>query len=172
MASPNFFQRLGKGWRHASTRRAKGRRAFPPDSLAAIGAAIAAGEQRHRAELRLVVETALPVELAWRGVSNRQRALALFVDYGVWDTEENCGVLIYVNLTERKVDIVADRHINRKIDPQAWQAVCNTMTKGYAEGNYQASTLAAIEQMNTLLAHHFPANGQRPNELPDQPVLV
>ncbi len=89
----------------------------------------------------------------------------------MWDTEDNCGVLIYVNLTERKVDIVADRNINRKIEAATWQAVCNTMTGGFAKGEYQASTIAAIEQVNALLHQHFPSIGERHNELPDHPVI-
>ncbi|UUZ50200.1 hypothetical protein LP420_09650 [Massilia sp. B-10] len=53
----------------------------------------------------------MPSELIWADTSIRQRAVGLFAEYGVWDTEDNCGVLIYVNLAERKVEIVADRQI-------------------------------------------------------------
>jgi uncharacterized membrane protein len=167
----NFTQRLARTWRHATTGQSVGRAAFPPAALTAIGAAIAEGERGHRAELRLVVEAALPAELVWRGITNRARALALFVEYGVWDTEDNCGVLIYVNLAERKVDIVADRNINRKIAPATWQAICTTLTSGFAKGDYPASTIAAIEQVNALLHQHFPSTGERANELPDQPII-
>jgi uncharacterized membrane protein len=171
MAAMTLMQRAARTCRHAMTGQSVGRRAFPTPALAAIGAAIGEGERQHRAELRLVVEAALPATLAWRGVSNRERALALFIEYGVWDTEENCGVMVYVNLAERKVDIVADRHIDRKIDAATWQGVCNTMTSGFARGNYQDSTIKAIAQINALLVRHFPATGERPNELPDQPVM-
>lgn len=169
MATPTRMQRL---WRHWTSTTAQGRKLFPPESLAAIGAAITAGEQTHRGELRLVVEAAMPSELVWDGVSNRQRALALFAETGVWDTEDNCGVLIYVNLAERKVDIVADRAINRRISAATWQAVCDTLTAGYARGQFHASTLAAVEQVNLLLREHFPAAGARANELPDHPILL
>jgi uncharacterized membrane protein len=171
MTSMSLIQRAQRAWRHATTGQSVGRAAFPAEALTAIGAAIAEGERGHRAELRLVVEAALPVELAWRGITNRARALALFVEYGVWDTEDNCGVLIYVNLSERKVDIVADRNINRKIDAATWQAICTTMTSGFARGEYQASTIAAIGQVNALLQQHFPSNGEDTNELPDHPVI-
>jgi uncharacterized membrane protein len=106
------------------------------------------------------------------GSSNRQRALALFADYGVWDTEENCGVLLYVNLADRKVEIVADRGIQRKIDAATWQAICRTLTDGYARGEFHNSTLAAIGQVNDLLRQHFPADRPRPNELPDHPLML
>lgn len=169
MAHPH---RLRRTMRHAFRSGVEAARAFPPAALTAITSAITAGEQTHRGEVRLIVEKALPPAAAWHGVSNRQRAIALFADYGIWDTEDNCGVLLYVNLADRKVDIVADRGIDRRIDRATWQAVCDTMTRGFAQGDFQAATLAAIAQVNALLAQHFPAGGPRPNELPDSPLML
>jgi uncharacterized membrane protein len=163
---------LGRTWRHASSSSAAARRAFPPATLKAIGDAITAGEQTHRGEVRLIVEKAMPLGLVWRGASNRERALALFAEYAMWDTEEHCGVLLYVNLADRKVEIVADRGIDRKIDAPTWQQVCATQTAGYARGEFHDSTLAAIAQVNALLRQHFPATGPRPNELPDEPIML
>jgi uncharacterized membrane protein len=165
-------RKFRRALRHWLTTRAEAERAFPEATLSALVDAIASGERIHRGEVRLVVEKALPVSAAWSGVSNRQRAVALFADYGVWDTEDNCGVLIYVNLADRKVDIVADRGIDRKIDAATWQAVCNTMTQGFARGDYHGATLAAVDQVNELLRQHFPSNGARPNELPDRPLML
>jgi uncharacterized membrane protein len=158
--------------RHWKTSAAHGRRAFPQEALAAIATAIAAGEQTHRSELRLIVEAAMPLGAVWAGVTNRQRALALFAEHGVWDTEDNCGVLIYVNLAEHKVDIVADRNVNRKIDAPTWQAVCRTMTDGFGRGQFQTSTLAAVARISELLRQHFPADGANVNELPDNPIML
>lgn len=114
----------------------------------------------------------MPFEAIWADISNRQRALALFAEYGVWDTEDNCGVLIYVNLAQRQVDIVADRNVGRKIDAATWQAVCQGMTEGFARGQFHDSTLAAVAQVNALLRTHFPAAGARANELPDSPIML
>ena len=167
-----FSERMSRQWRHWMTTAAKGRTMFTDDTLAAIGAAITAGEQRHRGEVRLIVENSMPSEAIWADMSNRQRAIALFAEYGVWDTEDNCGVLIYVNLAEHKVDIVVDRAIGRKIDAATWQQVCSTMTQGFKRGEFKASTLAAIEQVNAMLAQHFPSTGARANELPDHPIVL
>ena len=164
--------RLTRAWRHLRTGTGAGRRAFPQEALSAIAGAISAGEQTHRGEVRLIVEAAMPVEMAWNGIGNRQRALALFAEHGVWDTEDNCGVLIYINLAERAVDIVADRGIGRKIDAATWQSVCAAMTAGFARGAFQDSTLTAIAQVNALLRQHFPADGARGNELPDSPLML
>ena len=164
--------RLRRTLRHLFSTRNEAERAFPPAALTAITEAITAGEQTHRGEVRLIVEKGLPLSLAWAGVTNRQRAIALFADYGIWDTEDNCGVLIYVNLADRKVDIIADRGIDRRIAAATWQGVCDTMTRGFAGGEFRAATLAAIAQVNQLLRTHFPSGGARPNELPDQPVML
>ncbi|TQK10346.1 TPM domain-containing protein [Herbaspirillum sp. SJZ107] len=163
---------IQRALRHLRSTRSAAERAFPQATLTALAAAIATGERAHRGEVRLVIERALPLSAAWSGVSNRQRAIALFADYGIWDTEDNCGVLIYVNLADRKVDIVADRGIDRKIEAATWQAVCDTMTQGFAHGDYHGAALAAVEQVNELLRRHFPSSGARPNELPDQPLML
>lgn len=168
----NFKPNFGRVWRHFVTTTSVAKRAFPPATLDAITAAVMAGEQTHRGEIRLVVEKSLPLAAVWAGVTNRQRALAMFAECGVWDTADNSGVLIYVNLAERKVDIVADRGIDCCIDSATWQAICGTMTTGFAQGNFHDSTLAAIARVNELLRTHFPASGKRPNELPDRPVML
>jgi hypothetical protein len=165
------------GWfrravRHAFSTRAKAERAFPPVALDAIGQAVTAGERTHRGEVCVIVEKALPFAAVRAGVGNRQRALALFADYGLWDTEDNCGVLIYINLADRKVDIVADRGIGRIIPAATWQEICTTMTQGFAQERFQESTLQALHQVNALLSTHFPANGPRANELPDRPRMM
>jgi len=164
--------RLRRALRHLLSTRTEAARIFPPDTLAAIAEAITAGERTHRGEVRLIVEKSLPLAAVWADVTNRQRALALFADYGIWDTEENCGVLIYVNLADHKVDIVADRGIDRRIEAATWQAVCRTMTAGFAQGRFHEATLDAVGQVNALLRQHFPANGARPNELPDKPLML
>lgn len=167
-----FSEKLSRALRHWRTSAADGRRAFPQETLAAIANAITEGEKTHRSELRLIVEASMPFDAIWADLSNRQRALALFAEHGLWDTEDNCGVLIYINLAERHVDIVADRNVNRKIDAATWKAVCNTMTEGFARGHFHDSTLAAVTQVNELLRKHFPADGARANELPDHPIMM
>ena len=167
-----FSARLKRQWRHWMASAAKGRRLFPADALTRLGQAISAGEQRHRGEVRLIVENSMPSDMIWADVDNRQRARGLFAEYAVWDTADRCGVLIYVNLAERKVDIVVDRHIGQKIAPATWQAICATLTQGFAGGEFERSTLAAVEHVNALLAEHFPATGPRANELPDHPVML
>lgn len=170
--SMHFMDRIKRQWRHWMSTASKGKHAFPEATLAQLARVITAGEQRHRGEVRLIVEHSMPSDLIWQDQSSRQRAIALFAEYGVWDTQDNCGVLLYVNLAEHKVEIVVDRAIGRQIATQTWQQICQSLTQGFARGQFGASTVAALEQMNTLLAEHFPANGTRANELPDHPIVL
>lgn len=172
MEQPSFGQRCGRALKHWRSTPATARLAFPQATLQAIEAAIGDGENMHQAEVRLIVEAALTPAMAYQGVSNRERARELFAQYGVWDTEDNVGVLIYINLAEHQVDIVADRNVGRRITPEQWQAVCRTMTAGFANGNFHDSTLQALHQLNSLLQSHFPATGASRNQLPNEPIVL
>lgn len=163
------FSRLKK---HLFTTAGASHETFPRLTLKAIEAAITDGELRHRAEVRLIIEHALPLKEILQGISARQRAMDLFARYRVWDTEENCGVLVYINLADRKVEIVADRAVARLIVQEEWDAVCQTMTEGFAREAFRDSTIAAIAQLNALLAEHYPARGAHPNQLANQPILL
>jgi uncharacterized membrane protein len=158
--------------RHVTTTRATGRRTFPAHTLKAIQTAIAQGEAQHRAEIRIIVEPALTVLDVLGGQSSRERARELFAHYRIWDTEENCGILIYINLADHKVEIVADRTVNRVLGKGDWEAVCHTMTQGFARGDFHDSAIAALSQLNALLKSAFPANSTSTNELPNRPLVL
>jgi uncharacterized membrane protein len=158
--------------RHLRTTNASGRRAFPEATLKAIEDAIADGETRHRAEVRVVIEPALAAQAILSGMPVRERARELFSDYRVWDTEENCGVLVYVNLADHQVEIVADRGVGRVIDASEWETVCRTMTQAFARKAYHEGVLAALGQLNALLQKHYPDDGSIRNQLPDRPVML
>ncbi|MFT5643137.1 MAG: putative membrane protein [Janthinobacterium sp.] len=168
----SFGSRCKRAFTHLTTTAAAGRRAFPEASLQEIEQKITQGEQRHSAEIRLIVEVALGTRAIIEGISNRQRALDLFAHYRIWDTEDNCGVLIYVNLAEHAVEIVADRNVGRRIETREWHRICTVMTQGFAQGKFHESTIAAIEVLNALLHQHFPATTARSNQLPDHPLML
>jgi uncharacterized membrane protein YgcG len=166
------MNKFARAWRHATTTRAEGKRLFPPQTLTAIQTTIAAGEKLHRAEVRVIVEPALTINDVWSGMSSRARASELFTLYRIWDTEQNCGVLIYINLADHQVEIIADRGL-KKISAADWQAVCATMTGGFAQGAYHDSVITGLAQLNMLLKKHFP-EGQSPqfDQLSNLPILL
>ena len=163
---------MNRFFRHLFTTRAAARRTFPAITLKAIESCISEGEKNHRAELRVIIEPAMSIDSLWAKTRPRERALELFGLYGIWDTEENCGVLVYVNLAARQVEIVADRGIACKVNQEEWGAICQGMTAGFSQNRFQQSTLDALSGINQLLAQHFPLTGERKNQLPDEPILL
>lgn len=145
-------------------------RVFSKDAFARIEAAIQASEKSHSGELRFVVEAGLP--LAFLGVATRKRAEALFAQLGVWDTEQNSGVLVYVELVDRRIEIVADRGIAAKVEQAEWSAICRAMEIAYGKGDYVEGSLHAIDAITGILARHFPPGRRNPNELADKPVVL
>jgi hypothetical protein len=151
------------------------RRAFPRTTLDAIARTIGEQEQRHRGELRFVVEGGLPLQALWGGHSANSRALELFARMRVWDTEENTGVLVYLLLADRRVEIVADRGIHARVGTTAWETICGEMQREFGAGRFEAGALSGLAAISDLLAQHFPAGADpsaNPNELPDDPLVL
>lgn len=144
-------------------------RRFPPALRDEIAAAVAASERLHRGELRVAIEGPLSFGDLWRDRAPRARALELFAELRVWDTEENNGVLIYLQLVDRDVEILADRGIAARVPQAAWESVCHALEASMRAGECRAGVLMAIDTATRLLAEHFPARAANPNELPDVP---
>lgn len=148
------------------------RRHFPTKALDAIQHAIAEREGEHLGEICFVVEGRLgPAELM-RGLTPRDRARDLFAHLRVWDTAHNTGVLVYVLLADRAIEILADRAIAAKLDQAEWDRVCAATQNRFAAGQYEAGAVAAVEAIAAILTRHFPSDGANPDELPDRPVVL
>lgn len=148
------------------------RRSFSPPVLKRIGEAVKESEKHHGGEICFVMEPALSWEALWKGQSPRHRAAEIFARTHVWDTEHNVGVLIYVLLGDRDVEILSDRGLNGKVSPAEWESVCQTMEKHFRTGLYEEGALAGLTQVTQLMARHSPPTQHRPNELPDSPRVV
>ena len=148
-------------------------RAFPRATLAAIVRAVAEQERRHRGELRVVIEGGLPLQALVARRTARERAIEHFTRLRVWDTDDNAGVLIYLLLADRRVEIVADRGIHARVGDTAWETICGAMQQEFAAGRFEAGMLTGLASVSDLLAQHFPPKaGGNSNELPDAPVVV
>jgi uncharacterized membrane protein len=160
---------IGRLFRHVLFPHRRLRKAFPEQTLAAIEHAVKEAERGHLGEIRFAVESALEPGAIWHGQGGRARAVEVFAELHVWDTERNNGVLIYVLLADHDVEIVADRGIARHIDQQEWRNICQTMEQAFAREQFEAGSIAAVQAVSALLARHFPAEGENVNELPNRP---
>jgi len=158
--------------RHAVTDRWGARGVFPPRVMAAIEAAIEREETRHDGELRFAVEPSLPFRALLAGMSPRERAVEVFSQLRVWDTEQNAGVLIYVLLADKGVEIVADRGIHSRVGETAWESICGAMQREFAEGRFEEGAIVGVRAISDLLATHFPPRKVNPDELPNRPVIL
>jgi|SRR5690348_5650278 len=167
---------LSRGWRllkHRWHDERSAARKLGPDGLHRIEARVAAAERHTSGEIRVCIEAGLPWADIWRHAAARDRAIAQFARLGVWDTEHNNGVLIYLLLAERRIEIVADRGIDRRVEPGRWVAIAEAMSGDLAGGAFESGLLRAIDAVGELLARHFPAKdgASNANELPDAPVV-
>lgn len=147
-------------------------RAFPPPTLQAIEQAIRSSERQHSGEIRFAVEGGLDGRHLAAGQTARERAIEVFSQLGVWDTERNNGVLIYVLLADHAVEIVADRGIHAKAGSASWDAICRDMEAQYSKSAFQTGAINGIASVAGVLAAHFPPDAADVNELPDAPVLL
>jgi uncharacterized membrane protein len=168
-----MLKRMARVLRHRWVDEAATRRIITPEVTHRLAERVAGSERRHSGEIRIYVEAGLPLGYLWRGASARERAVALFGKLRVWDTEHNNGVLIYLLLAERAIEIVADRALGRHVTGQQWQQVIERMRGAFRARRYEEGLAQAIDEVTALLVQHFPlaAGEDRPNELPDEPVL-
>jgi uncharacterized membrane protein len=149
---------------------------FPEATLDAIEQAIKRAEAAHGGEIRFAIEAALPPLHILNDHSPRARALDVFATLRVWDTAANNGVLIYVQLADRHVEIVADRGFADRVSPAEWEAVCRLMQEHYRAARFQEGSIAGVEAVGNLIAQHFLPNqhgaAHPRNQLPDRPTLL
>lgn len=158
--------------RHFLTFPWQAKQAFPPRVLRAIESAIKQSETTHFGEIRFVVEAALDAPALLAGKAAHERAVEVFSQLRVWDTEHNNGVLIYLLLADRKVEIVADRGVHRDVGAQGWEEICREMEQQFRSGRFEEGVVAGIRAVARHLVRHYPAGGENVNELPDKPLLL
>jgi len=153
---------------HTDARRALGDAAFER-----LQQRVAASERRHSGEIRVCVEAGLPLSHLWQDHGARERAVVLFGQLGVWDTEYNNGVLIYLLLAEHAIEIVADRGLARRVPATTWETLIGGMREAFRAGRFEEGLAQAIDAVDALLLQHFAlAEGEvNPNELPDRVEL-
>lgn len=163
---------IGRIGRHLLEHRWRERRIFSPKVLERIERAIKAGEATHAGQIRFVVEGALDGKPLFRDQPARERAIDVFSRLRVWDTEHNNGVLIYLLLADRDVEIVADRGIDTHIGTAGWEKICVDMEAEFRAGSFERGVIKGIEAVSRQLAAYFPPHAGGKNELPDAPVVI
>ena len=145
---------------------------FPEKSLLAIEAAIGAIESVHQGEIVFAVEASLELRDLLRGLSARERAVQMFSNLRVWDTECNNGVLLYLLLADKDIEIVADRGVAARVAPEIWRMICGKIEWYFKSRRFEEGIIAGIDLIGRQLAEHYPAAAPASGELPDKPVVL
>lgn len=163
---------LGRLIRHLVSSLRPARRLLNAAARAQIQDEIAVAERTHAGEIRVAIEASLTLPQLWRGLAPRARALEVFAALGIWDTARNNGVLVYVLLADRAIEIVADRGIAECVPAAEWEALCTEVSERFRQGELASGCCVAVRSVAQRMARFFPSPGGDGNELPNQPVLL
>lgn len=165
---------LSRWLRHLGTWRAHARWMFPDKALDALEAAISASEADHRCEIRLVIEAAMPLGAVWHGQTCRQRAIHLFHRLGIAHTDERTGILLYINVADHDIELIADKGVNALVAADAWDEVVAQLSQGFRDQQYLDSALAALDRLRRIAHTHLPSHPGMAsvNALTDRPLML
>ena len=137
-----------------------------------IAKAVQHAEKGHVGEIQVVIEGHIPCSQAYHQ-NTRLRAQQLFAELGVWDTELNSGVLLYLNLCERKVEIVIDRGLKNATQAETWNEICQNIIVNLTQKQYLRAVTGGVNEIGQILDQYYVKTDlQDQNELPNEPIIL
>jgi uncharacterized membrane protein len=148
------------------------KRFFSQEDQHAIAIAVEQAEHGHVGEIQVVIEACLPANLAYSH-NTLSRARQLFAELGTWDTEFNSGILVYLNLCERKVELVIDRGIKQATTQAVWDEICEKIIKCLMNQEYRKSLVVGVEQVGQLLDTYYDRKiVDKADEISNKPIIL
>lgn len=164
---------LKRLWQHLLHPRFRVQRYFPTPALESISRHIGASEQKHLGQIRFVIESNFPLAAIINAVTPRERAYQWFCNLGIWDTEQNCGVLVYIDFADHAVEIIVDRGIAQTIPNETWQQICDEMQQLFHNEQYLNGLTQGLNRIDAILQSEYPrTNEDFDNELPNDVVVL
>jgi uncharacterized membrane protein len=173
-----MLERIKNLFKHRWFDEASATRCVSAAALQRLCVRVQSSEKLHTGQIRVCVEGGLPTSYLWRKTTmkavTRQRAVMLFSKLRVWDTESNNGVLVYLLLAERAIELVADRGLSNHVSPETWASMVHRLEAALKQDQFEQGLADAVDEISTRLVAHFPrvAGVSYPNELPDKVVLM
>lgn len=148
------------------------KRYFNQQDQHAIAEAVKQAEKGHVGEIQVVIEAYIPAAQAYYQDSYA-RAKQLFAEVGVWDTEFNSGVLVYINLCDKKVEILIDRGIKKATTKDAWNSICEKMIQTIKKQEYREAVVLGVTEIGIVLDDYYTDQYQdTENELSNSPIII
>jgi putative membrane protein len=101
----------------------------------------------------------------------RERAVRAFYEKGLYRTRDENGILIFISLLERKVWILGDRGVDRRIPLESWHLLAREVSSGIGSGHACPALCEVIGKCGHILAEHFPRKDDDTNELTDELIM-
>ncbi|WP_432208419.1 TPM domain-containing protein [Acinetobacter variabilis] len=148
------------------------KRFFSKQDQNAIALAVEEAEHGHVGEIQVVIEGCLPSRSAYYQDTLR-RARQLFAELGVWDTEHNSGVLLYLNLCDHKVEIVIDQGIKQATTQDVWNQICENIIQQLKQQKYKNGVILGVKQIGEILNYYYDQKiDDLKNELGNKPIIL
>lgn len=100
----------------------------------------------------------------------RLGAAAMFYEAGIANTNSELGVLVYVSLLERRLELIADRGVLRAVPALEWNECLFELHEAGSKPELEGMR-KSLRFLGALLAAYIPATDENPNELPDMPRI-
>lgn len=137
--------------------------------MAQITAAVGEAEKTTAGEIRVVVAKN---SRKFKGENPvYDHAVAAFHQYGLANTKDKTGVLIFLSIKERKIQILADTGIDTKVEQQTWDLMVQHLSINIREGNACKAICDVVHQVGEVLNMHFPIQQDDKNELSNEAVV-
>jgi uncharacterized membrane protein len=145
---------------------------FSKQDQYAIATAVEQAEHGHIGEIQVVIEGSIPSQMAYR-YDTKMRAQQLFAELGVWDTEYNSGVLLYLNLCDRKVEIVFDRGLKQATKQEVWEEISLNIVECLKSKLFRQGVILGVEKIGNLLDVYYGNKfADYENELKNTPIIL
>ena len=144
---------------------------FPEEALGEITQCIEKAETTTSAEFEVIIERSLPLDILKSNSVAHTRAEQLFAQYRVWDTEDNNGVLIYLNLSDHAIELVLDRAAARLFTQEQLDVIVHKMSEKFQQKLFAKGICEAITELAKVLSAHFP-NKPVNDPLPNSPIIL
>lgn len=131
--------------------------------LKKISDTIAEAERATSGEIRVSIRK----RRAWkeRSLTLYEYALKTFYELGMDKTKEKSGVLLFLSLSERAFQIVADEGIHKKVSEKYWNDLAASLSSHFKEKNFCHGICAIVKEIGGTLSREFPRNANDTNEL-------
>jgi putative membrane protein len=112
------------------------------------------------------------VPASTKRVRAHRRAVEQFLTQNLHTTEGRTGVLLFVSVAERYVEVLADAGIHKKVPQEDWQVIVDSLTTAIGRGHAADGFIAAVDAIGTRLAQHFPPGSATNARLPNHLIVL